>query len=283
MRNTDCVVLENFKLDESIYIVNEYISLSEVEEKVVMVVEDNIEDCYESNGLLFYRALQLALPRMNIRVKKADIGNESLFNVLKDWNTRLMNYYSAKDNNIDESATKILIKSEDIEHVKDIHKIIIEHNKNYKSKRENNEWEATRWLYAYQNYISACSSISLDASILHLITGLEALLVSSEGSLTYRVSLGASLISCNSYEERKLIFDLVKEMYKIRSKVVHGEIKAVIKLLSKEDIYDKYYTLKEILSIILLKLYKMNEGDVFNRIEKLLLSSPIFDYDLGDE
>ena len=74
----------------------------------------------------------------------------------------------------------------------------------------------------------------------------------------------------------KETFDLVRKMYNIRSKVVHGEINEVIKMLSSDDIYDKYFRLKETCADILIKLYNIDETVIFEKIYDALISCPEF-------
>src|SRR5207244_3072314 len=52
----------------------------------------------------------------------------------------------------------------------------------------------------------------------------EALLATSDerGEITYRLRLRAALMLAQGLEERQLVFENIGELYKLRSKVVHG-------------------------------------------------------------
>lgn len=271
------VVLENIELDERIYKINKSIYLvRDPENSKQTILQTDSKNSFESNGPLFFIAMQLALPEANIRVAKCNIGDKMLFDLLKDNNTPLLNYYAAKGDDIDKSDTSTIVTSKEVDNIKNVHQIVIKYNETAKILRESQEWKATRWAYAYNQYLNACHSITLENSILHIITGLEALLVEGEGSLSYKVSLYASLITVDTAEQRKDRYLLLKQLYNLRSKVVHGEIAAVMRILSKSDAYDKYYELKRILSDILIKTFNMREDEVFSRIETMVFKCEPF-------
>ncbi|PIC59091.1 hypothetical protein CSV80_00785 [Sporosarcina sp. P12(2017)] len=275
----DSYVVEKISLDLPKYEVNEFITLvcnPEKENSVIVEVEGNHEDMYISNGLLFYKALQLALPEVNLRVSKYK-DETMMYELLKDHNTYLMNYYAASDDDIKfEESAPIKFTEEIMKKVATAHNIVCEHNKKSKEDRDVNQWEPSRWGYSFQSYSSACYSPTVDLSILSIITGIESLLVSGEGPLSYKISMYSSLILSDNYEERLKINKLVKDMYKIRSKVVHGEISTVTRLLKKEDIYEKYFELRKIHSELLIKTFELSEDDLFDAIDRQLFNSPSF-------
>lgn len=59
--------------------------------------------------------------------------------------------------------------------------------------------------------------------------------------LVYRVSLNTSLVYSDNHGEREATFNLMKEMYGLRSKAVNGDIPSFVKAMGKADIYDKFF------------------------------------------
>jgi hypothetical protein len=277
------VTLVNVELDADSYKINDYISLEKDRNKntrtIIAISDDDNGKRFESNGLLFYEALRLALPEVNIRVKRCITlpGDDSLFEVLREFNTPLLNYPVVKDDNFDIYETHAVLTLEKIERLKYIHGIVIDAHRKAFEERKTGSFEQTRWRYAYDQYISACSNALLDNSIMHLITGLESLLVKGDTLLSHKLSLHASLLLKNDINERKEIYNFLKNIYNVRSKAVHGEIKELAKLLSKSDIYDKYFKLKTIFVEILLKTYGLDEEYIFSRLDEIVFMAPSFD------
>lgn len=102
------------------------------------------------------------------------------------------------------------------------------------------------------------------------------MLVKGDGELSFRVALYTSFVVDTNIEKRKEVFNLVKYMYDIRSKSVHGEIVSKYKKLKNFD-YDKYYRFKEIVSEVLIKTYGKKEDEVFNALESMIYCSDKFE------
>jgi len=270
--------IKNIELDRDVYTVNKYISLkrsSRKNEETIVEIDDR-EELWENNLPLFYRALQICLSRVHIDAYANEQEGNLTYNLIKDLSTCMINYYSPKEDLLIIFQYKMKLTKENIENLSHVFNIVVEYNKQKIEERENSSWEATRWTYAYNQYINSCGSMSIEISILNIITGLESLLVKGNGELTYRVALYSSLIIGNTIEERKTIYKLVKWMYDLRSKVVHGEVKEVTKKLSSEELYIKYFALKDLFSKILIKVYGMDEDALFSKIENVLFNSPKF-------
>ncbi|WP_342410773.1 hypothetical protein [Paenibacillus sp. FSL R10-2778] len=282
MSKLDAFVIENARLDKQIYTVNEYITLSNLADKSVLVtitkpVDTMNEVSYESSGVVFYNALRLGLPKLNLKVTWPSSEYEkTLYNIFRNRNTFLFKFSSATNDDVEKDTSEVLITEEELTSILNFHLLYIEHSKNQIASREASEWKETRWNYALDQYISACSSTTIEQSNQLLITGLEALLVTGEGNLQYKVSLNAALMLADSYEQRTDIMDLVKKMYNLRSKATHGEIAALVKLLNKPSVYDDYFELKRIFSQLLLLTYGKSEKEIFNRLDVVLLSGPSF-------
>lgn len=274
------VLFKNIELDTNFYNINEYITLENTTSSGEKYVKVSIKEptdslMYESNILLFHKALLLALPTTNLSVFK-DVTSKSdlLFDLLKDFTSPLINYYGTSTDEIPSSDGEYkVIDSLNIEHIKKCHNIIIEYNKASNENRDKGTWTATRWQYSYQNYMSATNAVSLDTSILNLITGLESLLVKGEGALSHKVSLNASLIYSDNSEERRKTFKLLKTMYNYRSKIVHGEIEQFSKLFSKQDVYENYYNLRKVYTSLLIKTFNVSEETVFSELDNIIFES----------
>ncbi|ASA21278.1 HEPN domain-containing protein [Paenibacillus donghaensis] len=276
----DAYVIENVELDKSEYFINEYISLSTLDDKKVLVSINKTEPgpvTYESNGYLFFHALQLGLPRLNIRISEPPRPYGRIaYGIVGKWNTPLFKFSSAINDDIEQDSSSAYITEQDIQDIIRFFEIYKAHSKVSRGKRQVSEWRETRWSYALNQYTEACLSTTIESSNQALITGLEALLVSGEGNLQYKVSLNAALILADSYEQRTDIMGRVKKMYNLRSKATHGEIAALVKLLNKSSVYDDYFELKKIFSQLLLLTYGKSEEEIFNRLDVVLLSGPSF-------
>jgi len=78
---------------------------------------------------------------------------------------------------------------------------------------------------AVGRYLSARTSFREEAIIENTIA-LESLLgdsaVSNEGSIGYKISLRAAMLAAAAGEERQMLFQFLKEIYSLRSMLVHG-------------------------------------------------------------
>lgn len=247
------------------YTLNKSSKLIKLDEKTILAIDEEGEK-WEINLPLLIASFQLTFPNINFRADSEDSINK---NIINGFTNTIINYYS-KEEALNIDARSIEINIESIEKLIKVNKIVVEYNKEARNNREDNSWKPNRWSYAYNQYLNACRSLSIEISILNLITALESLLVKGNGELSFRVGLFSSIIFADDIDEREETFRLIKEMYNIRSKVVHGEIEEVFKRLSNPSIYDKYFKLKEICPTILIKLYKIDEVRVFNAIDSTL-------------
>lgn len=282
MIKNDYFAIDNIIMDKPKYEINEFISLSTLENNRVLVSvkktgqESGLDD-YESNVYLFYHSLQLGLPKLNLRISKPPEGfDPSHYESLKSWNTPLFKFTSAINDDIEKDSSEAYVTKVEIDQIKKFHKIYCEHSKTSRESRLASRWKESRWSYALNQYTSACINTTIENSNQTLITGLEALLVKSDGNLQYKVSLNASLILGESFEQRSRIIEQVKKMYNLRSKAAHGEITELRRLLNKPSVYDDYFELKSILSRLLFLTYGKTEEEIFERLNYVLLSGPSF-------
>lgn len=272
--------ISNIIMDTHKYNVNEFICLIKISEAEIIVEFNslNIEhDKYLSNGALFYHALQIALPEFKIQVMKPDASYETTYyNLFRGWNTPFINYYSSKDEDMDVKLPNITIDSNTIKKIKQVFELVVDNAKAQNQLREESKWSPTRWQYAYNCYIECCTSSTVEMAIQFIMSGMEALLVQGDGSITYRVALNASIVVSNQYEERVELFKLIKNAYNIRSKATHGEISSLVKLLRKEKVYENLFQLKSVFSRLLIKSYGKGEEEFFDEIASILFNSPAF-------
>ncbi|CAM4458818.1 HEPN domain-containing protein [Paenibacillus xylanexedens] len=275
--NTEHVVMENVKLDEPVVKLNEYFNLIKDREETIIAWNQSEQISYESSPTIFYDCLRLALPKVNLRLRKISGSEEGHFYALnKGKNSLLINYYGSKTIDVSSAPEEdaYLIGDHDVEHIKRVMDIIFEYSQIQHTAMSNSEWKTTEWSYAYNNYLSSCSTPYLEQAILSVITALEALLVTGSDQVSYRVSLNASLLIEEDETKRKQTFDLIKDMYNLRSKVVHGDISGFLKNIARPDIYDRYFKLKEVLSKILVKTYKIPMKTVLSQIENTIFKAP---------
>ena len=70
---------------------------------------------------------------------------------------------------------------------------------------------------------NARNTTALPIKALNYCSVLECLFTNDSGEITHKVSERFALFTGNDFEERKALFKLAKELYKIRSKAIHGQ------------------------------------------------------------
>ncbi|KGP81533.1 MULTISPECIES: HEPN domain-containing protein [unclassified Paenibacillus] len=282
MQTTKSFIITNVTLDQSSYSINDYITLTKTRDNDVLITCNSIgevlsEEDYQSNGAIFFDALRLGCPKINIRVAPTSFTTDQiLYDILRNRNTFLFKFSSSISDDIETYEGTSIITETEIINIRKFHELYIEHSKKQKLQRTEAKWNETRWNYALNQYLSACSSITVDQSIQTLVTGLESLLVKGDGNIQYKVTLNAALILGSTYEERTEIIKKIKKMYNLRSKATHGEITELVRLLKKPDLYNDYFELKSIISKLLLITANMPEPELFERLDKVLLGGPSF-------
>jgi hypothetical protein len=271
-----CIRLDNIKLETTMQIINKHFMIYGEGNDVVIIWVKPEEKSVESAPTIFYDAIRLALPHANVWAKEYDLSDDPIFyDLVKGRNTTLLNYYITKDNNFQSNPDEVIsLGMKDIERIKEWHDLLIDHNKSQISLRKSSEWKADEWTFALNHYLQACSSKGLEESIINLITGFEALMVTGKEEVSYKVALNASLLISHIPEERERTFKVIKEMYGLRSKVVHGDLPSFVKIMAKPDIYNKYFTLKEILASILINTYEISLKDLHSKLYNAIFECP---------
>ncbi len=278
-------IINNIGIDEEEYRINDYFLLKqdiEDKNKTWVYTEGDDSDHFYDNDILLFDSLLLSIPKVHISIssrKKEPTERDFAYNLYKDridfLNSNMFNFYF--DINGDFDYSYFTIGKHHINIIRHVLDIVIQHSKICKQERDNNTWIADRWFIAYNHFNSAYKSISVELSIQNMITALEALLVEGSGELNFRVALYSSLIVESDPEKRKEVSKLVKYMYDIRSKSVHGEIMSAHKKLKNFD-YTKYYRFKEITSEVLVKTFGKKEDEIFNALDNMIYSPRDFKY-----
>lgn len=89
------------------------------------------------------------------------------------------------------------------------------------NKIEDNLSKCTELETIVDTYNINLSISNMKIAFLNIVTCLEALLVSSNSELTYRISRNVAVLLSNNKEQGKELFNKMKELYAIRSKLVH--------------------------------------------------------------
>lgn len=102
-------------------------------------------------------------------------------------------------------------------------------------------------------------------------------LIPGNTELTYKLSLYTSFITAQTPEERENIFEEMKKLYDLRSKIVHGDVngKSIAKILKKvQSDWPKYKsTLKKAVTYYLIFLSQKKKEDWALHLKKLVLGT----------
>ncbi len=248
--------------------VNEFFTLKESKGKAVLYWHRGEPISHENTPTILMQALQIALPEIHIYPSTTDINN-----VLYSFKSYIINYFLVENGtyNIIQDYT-INIDTDRLAILKDVHAKIIMHHKKLNNKEQNDYIDF--WNVAFNKYLNACSCGSVESGIESLISCLETLIVNSTTEVTYRTCLFGSIAYTADTTKRKETFKFLKEMYNIRSKVIHGDIESLKKTINKNNLFDEYMKLKVIVSNILMKLYNKDKKEYIASIEKSLFECP---------
>jgi Apea-like HEPN len=95
---------------------------------------------------------------------------------------------------------------------------------------------------------------SLDTRIALWVTALESLLSSGSSELTHRLSERAALCAATEEKERVAVYNLVKDAYRVRSAVVHGD-------KSPKKLYDEIPAISAAIEDIVRRSFKYVSSD----------------------
>jgi hypothetical protein len=100
-------------------------------------------------------------------------------------------------------------------------------------------------------------------------------LVNSTSEVSSKTSLYTALVHGNESKSRKEIYDFIREMYDIRSKVVHGDIESIKRKLKKGKLSSDYIRLKVIVSDILIKIFGKERKNIEEKIREHIFTCGI--------
>jgi hypothetical protein len=130
------------------------------------------------------------------------------------------------------------------------------------------------------NYSVERSDIKLEDRILDSMIGFESLFLDQKGELSYRLGLRVALFLGKSLEERRELYDFIRQSYRLRSTIIHGydeeRIKDVLKKL-KMDLHQVGLKLEELLRTALRKYLEEVKGghsrsDILNNLEDQIMT-----------
>ena len=116
-----------------------------------------------------------------------------------------------------------------------------------------------------------CSDLSV--KVAHYTTCLEVLFSTDSSEISHKLAERVALFLGDTFEERKRLFDRVKKLYSVRSKVVHGDVFSEKKTKSVGAIsQDADDLLRRVLRRILVsdELCELFEGTLESREEHFI-------------
>ncbi len=120
-----------------------------------------------------------------------------------------------------------------------------------------------------ETYNINLSISNMKIAFLNIVTCLEALLVSSNSELTYRISRNVAVLLSNNKEQGKKLFNKMKELYAIRSKLVHEGIWNPEKYYKKFD-NEPFEDLKMIFNSVFRKYVELglSKKELVNKLDE---------------
>lgn len=242
-----CILLDNineYEINKQAKLINDIQRNS-----IRLIIEPN--NSYESNSPLLKNAIDLSIPKVMISAN----CNDEVYSAF--WKTRVFFSYYGDTELKYNSAVKI--PKSNLDSINEWMKRFVE------TAEKNNKF--TSWNVAYNEYLDAMDCSILEKAYMHLITALEALTITGNVELNYRVSLNTAMLCGETIEERKTIFQIVKKAYSLRSATVHGDIDVMKKKFKDENLYDLMFDLREIVSKVLNITYAKEKDKVIEDIE----------------
>lgn len=246
------VSLSNFRLDEiETYKIDDDYELYNIRGNLHIKCTRN-KDSHNHPSLLLH-AFDFTFPTHVVSPYCSDEG----FSVI--WKSRFIYSFHTEKEFTEE---KVLITKDDCERIEKWYRRLAIVNENFDLKNP--------WVYAYNEFIISIDSISVELSYLHLASVLETLLLDGNSELSYRLSLNTAMLVGKDFDERKEIFSVVKQAYDIRSKTTHGDVSALIKVLNKDEVFEKFLEFRKIVVNVMDVTFEVEKSkvisDITNRI-----------------
>lgn len=250
--------------------VNQYFSFYKENEKCYLEWIDNPLGIIENTPTIFLQALRIALA--SIHLYPQTVGEKC---IIDDFSSYIIDYFSVEQEK--DIVRDYTIKLEDnIDNIIEIYNKLMEHYMKLHKKQQSDYIDF--WNVALNKYLEACDCVSAERGIESLISCLETLVVNASSEISYKTSVFAAIIYSSDKHERIEAYNFVKQMYNVRSKVVHGDLSSIKKYINKSIIFDDYMKLKGIVSTILMKMYQKDKESFLN-----LIQDSIFTIELKEE
>lgn len=242
--------LKNIKIaDGQEYLINEKANIKN-DNKGSLLIYNN-DGSYESNSVILRRAIELAIPNTIVEYK-VDVGDEYFWD-----NHTLFSFYGDTEYNNKETQS---ISTNFLCRINKFINMIINNTKVYGGK-------FSFWNVAYNEYVDASYCRVLELTFVHLITALEAMLLTDNTELKYRVSLYTAMFCEDTEADRREVYEIVRKAYDLRSKTVHGDIDGMKKHFKNNELYKLMFKLREIVSKMLEITYGRKKEEIVNEIE----------------
>lgn len=268
MADTALIEVKNIKLCDGCepFIINNFFTIKTINNKTMLEVKIEEPITTEQAPTILLQAFHLAFPDALISTycKKTTTDYYKTF-----WKpTILFSYYGDTEYTC---TKKIELQTEDLEHLKTWHELLISHHKDCKT---NSDLHCSTWNYAFNEYLDAIYCGIAEKEFAHLITALEALVVDSTTELNFRTALYTATLYSDNAETRESTYNLIKDCYNLRSKSVHGDVKDLRKKFKKKEIYDSLFALKRVVAELLFRYYGKEKKDIVASILKSLFNAP---------
>ena len=122
------------------------------------------------------------------------------------------------------------------------------------------------WNFAFDEYLDTCGVESIEQNYLALTIALEALFVSKEDNISKQLTNNTARFLCEEITERNQMQKFLRNMYTIRCKVAHGNIDALIRLLNKGDLFEKFLEYRAVVAEALRRTYGLDKKAILQDI-----------------
>ena len=118
---------------------------------------------------------------------------------------------------------------------------------------------------ALEQFSNSYIAVNLESAFLCLMISLEALYSKSHQELSFRLARNCAIVLGNDYEGSDLVFQDIKELYKKRSNLIHGNSKAG--KITRDDLYK----CRDYVRWSIKKFIELNEdhGTLLNKLDTL--------------
>ena len=132
--------------------------------------------------------------------------------------------------------------------------------------RNATEGKKNFWNFALDEYLDTCDAESIEQDYLSLTIALEALFVSKNQCIKRQLTNNTAQFLCIEKTERDQMQEFLKNMYTIRCKVAHGNVDALIRLLNKGDLFEKFLKYRGVVAEALRRTYGMDKKTILQDI-----------------